>query len=213
MCLLPWHFLVLSHSLTLMPPCEFHTSLILVTLPSWHVAPTQAPYPTLITGFLHFCRRCFATDLSKGFICRRWRKVQQSFFGFPESRCDEMHFDPTKTLVLVWLPTVHSAGLLLYLDRFTHGTYTFYILQQQGMAIYHNHMIPHFTCTVISEIDALDVVVDLTLRPCTCCLSHRQKLPNHSCSAVTHWHGVPQGQCAFAAQMSCQLALLLLRQT
>lgn len=101
MCLLPCHFLMLSHAFTLTPSCEFHTSLILATLPSWHVAPTQAPRPTLITGFLHSCCRCFATsDLSKGFICRWWWKVQQSFFDFSTSRCqlkecDKMHFDTT----------------------------------------------------------------------------------------------------------------------
>lgn len=205
MCLLPCHFLVLSHSFTLMPSCEFHTSLILATLPSWHVAPTQAPHPASITGFLHFCCRCFATsDLSKGFICRWWWKVQQGFFDFSASRCqlkecDKMHLTPPD-VVLVWLPTVHSAVLLSYLDRFTRGTYTIYLLQQEGIAIYHN-MIIHLTCTVISEMDgsrccggSASVTLHMLPEPQT-------KLPNHSCSAVTHWHSVPQG--AVHLQLKC----------
>lgn len=116
------------------------------------------------------------------------------------------------TLVLVWLPTVHSAGLLLYSDRFTCGTSTIYLLQQEGTAIYHS-MITHLASPVISEIDALDVVVDLPLWPCTCCLSHRQSFQIPAAVPVTHCYGVPLGCCTFAAQMYSRLTLLFLMQT
>lgn len=65
MRLLPCHFLVLSHSFTFMPSCEFHTSLILATLPSWHLPPTQASptrFDNNLPSFLLslFCRFWFA---------------------------------------------------------------------------------------------------------------------------------------------------------
>ncbi|CAG09682.1 unnamed protein product, partial [Tetraodon nigroviridis] len=93
-----------------------------------------------------------------------------------------------------------NAVLLSYLDRFTRGTYTIYLLQQEGIAIYHN-MIIHLTCTVISEMDgsrccggSASVTLHMLPEPQT-------KLPNHSCSAVTHWHSVPQG--AVHLQLKC----------
>lgn len=49
---------------------------------------------------------------------------------------------PPEACVGVILPTVHSAALLPHSDRFTCGTYTIYLLQQEGTAIYHN-MITH----------------------------------------------------------------------
>lgn len=97
-CLLPCHFLVLSRSFTLMPSCQLGTSLIFL---GWHAAPTRAPRLTLITAFRRFRCRCFATsDLSEGFICRWWWKVERSSFDFPASRRqlrerDKMHFDTT----------------------------------------------------------------------------------------------------------------------
>lgn len=147
MCLLPCRLCYPTHSLW-SRPVSFTRLSSSRRSPADMSHPRRRRHPALITGFLHFGCRCFATSgLRTGFICRRWWKVQQSSFDFPARWCQLKEvciLTPPEACVGVILPTVHSAVLLLYSDRFSCGTYTIYLLQQEGNAIYHN-MITHYS--------------------------------------------------------------------
>lgn len=187
---------------------------------AWHVShPRHAPR---LTRRAHagasfplslFCHLRF----ERGFYLQVMMKGAAEFLWFP---CESTPAEGTRrdafwhhlTLALVWLPTVHSAGLLLYSDRFTCGCTTTYLSVPAGgggCLSWHDY--------------SLSISSDKWDRCSGCCggsasvtlhtLPEPQtKLPNPSRSAVTHWHGVPLGGgCAFAAAMYCRFGAAIFK--
>lgn len=199
-----------------MPSCQLGTSLILATLPGWHAAPTPVPRPALITAFLRFRSPLFCHfRFEWGFYLQVMMKGAAEFLWFP---CESTPSWGNATRCILTPPDAR-AGVITHSSQCRVAP----LFRQIHLWLYHNLSVPTGGGGCLSWYDySLSISSDKWDRCSGCCggsasvtlhtLPEPQtKLPNPSRSAVTHWHGVPLGGCAFAAAMYCRFGAAIFK--